>query len=468
MNEARMLRRTAELAVEFLDGVAKRPVRARLDAGELRAAFGGALPEQGEEASAVIERLARDADGGLTASAGPRYFGFVIGGSHPVAVAADWLASAWDQNCGLYATAPAVSVMEETAGGWLRDLFSLPPQSSVGFVTGCQMANFTGLAAGRHAVLEHAGWNVEQRGLYGAPEIHVVLGEEAHVTVFSALQFLGLGRERVHKVRADGQGRMLPEALREALARLPQGPTIVCAQVGNVNSGACDPVDAVADAAAERGAWLHVDGAFGLWAAASPALRHLARGVERADSWATDAHKWLNVPYDCGLAICAHPAAHRAAMTTVAPYLVQTLGSEMDALDWAPEFSRRGRGIAVYATLRHLGRAGVAALIERCSRLARRMADALAAAPGVEIVNEVVLNQVLVRFHPRAGEDSPATADALTRRVVAAVQEDGTCWLAGSTWHGMAVMRISVSNWSTGEDDADRSVAAILRAAAAG
>jgi glutamate/tyrosine decarboxylase-like PLP-dependent enzyme len=465
MSDSRVLGRAAELAREYLDGVGARPVRARLSAGELRALLGGPLGDRGEDAAAVIERLARDAEGGLIASAGPRYFGFVIGGSHPVSVAADWLVSAWDQNSGLYATTPAVSIIEETASAWLRELFGLPAQTSVGFVTGCQMANFTGLAAARHAVLEHAGWNVELRGLYGAPEIHVVLGAEAHVTVFSALQFLGLGRERVHEVAADEQGRMRPEALREVLASLPAGPTIVCAQVGNVNSGACDPVDAIADASSARGAWLHVDGAFGLWAAASPELRHLTRGIERADSWATDAHKWLNVPYDCGLAMCAHPDAHRAALTTVAPYLVQTRGSEIDPLDWAPEFSRRARGVTVYATLRHLGRRGVAELIERGSRMARRMAERLAAAPGVEVLNEVVLNQVLVRFHPPAG-DSPAAADALTRQVVTAVQDDGTCWLAGSTWHGMAVMRVSVSSWSTGEDDIDRSAAAILAALA--
>jgi glutamate/tyrosine decarboxylase-like PLP-dependent enzyme len=328
------------------------------------------------------------------------------------------------------------------------------------------MANFTGLAAGRHAVLERAGWNVELRGLYGAPEVQVVVGEEAHVTVFSALQFLGLGRERVHRVPVDEQGRMQADRLREQLRALPAGPTIVCAQVGNVNSGACDPMNAIADAVAERGAWLHVDGAFGLWSAAAPSLRHLVAGVGRADSWATDAHKWLNVPYDCGLAMCSHPAAHRAAMTTVAPYLVQTRGSEIDPLDWAPEFSRRGRGVPVYAALRHLGRGGVAELIERCCALARRMAERLAAAPGVEILNQVVLNQVLVRFHPQAGDRSEQAADEHTRRVVTGVQADGTCWLSGSNWHGKAVMRVSVSNWSTRESDIDRSAEAILRIAA--
>jgi glutamate/tyrosine decarboxylase-like PLP-dependent enzyme len=465
MADTALFRRTAELAVEYLDTLPHRPVRARLGPAALRAELGGPLPDGGEDSLAVIERMARGAEGGLVASAGPRYFGFVIGGSHPVAVAADWLTSAWDQNSGLYAAASSVSVIEETASAWLRDLFGLPAQSSVGFVTGCQMANFTGLAAGRHAVLERAGWNVELRGLYGAPEIQVVVNEEAHVTIYSALQFLGLGRERVHKVRTDAQGRMDPAALRETLARLPQGPTIVCAQVGNINTGAFDPMTEIADAAAERGAWVHVDGAFGLWAAASPALRHHVRGLERADSWATDGHKWLNVPYDCGVAICAHPGPHRAAMTAVAPYLVQTLGTELDPLDWAPEFSRRGRGVTVYATLRHLGRQGVAELIDRGCRMAKRMAERLGAAPGVEILNEVVLNQVLVRFHPASG-DSPEAVDALTRRVVELVQQDGTCWLAGSTWRGKAVMRVSICNWSTGESDVDRSADAILRLAA--
>jgi glutamate/tyrosine decarboxylase-like PLP-dependent enzyme len=318
------------------------------------------------------------------------------------------------------------------------------------------MAHFTALAAARHAVLDRVGWNVEERGLFGAPPVHVVVGEERHTTIDRALRHLGLGTAYVVPVAADGQGRMEPEALHAALDRL-EGPTIVCAQSGNVNSGACDPLDEIADAVRATDAWLHVDGAFGLWAAASPQLRHLVRGAERADSWATDAHKWLNVPYDNGIAFCAHPEPHRAAMSVRASYLVHAdEGGPRDQMDWNPEFSRRARGFPVYAAIRSLGRSGVAQLVERCCAHARRFGEALDEAPGVTVLNDVVLNQVLVRF----GDDER------THAVIQAVQEDGTCWLGGTNWHGQAAMRISVSNWSTTEDDVDRSIEAILRAAA--
>jgi glutamate/tyrosine decarboxylase-like PLP-dependent enzyme len=459
-----LLERAAELAAEYLAGLPGRPVRARASVDELRAALGGPLPEHGEPAGETLERLVRGAEPGVIASAGPRYFGFVVGGALPVALAADWLAGAWDQDAGAYSLGPSASVVEEVAGGWLLELLGLPPGASVGFTTGCQMANFTGLAAGRHAVLARAGWDVEARGLYGAPEIRVFAGEEAHVTIFSALQMLGLGRERVVRVAADAEGRMRPEALAAALAAGEAGaPAIVCAQAGCVSTGAFDPLEAIADLCAAHGTWLHVDGAFGLWAAASPALRHLTAGAARADSWATDGHKWLNVPYDCGVVACADPAAHRAAMSFSASYLVLSAGAERDPFDWVPESSRRARGFAVWAVLRHLGRDGVRALVERCCALARRMAARLATAPGVEVLNDVVLNQVLVRFTPPGGGD--AERDAFTREVVRRVQEDGTCWLGGTTWKGRAAMRISVSGWATREEDADRSVAAILRAA---
>jgi len=324
------------------------------------------------------------------------------------------------------------------------------------------MANFTGLAAARHAVLQRAGWDVEEDGLVGAPAVNVVVGEEAHVTILTALRMLGLGSRRVVRVPADGQGRLRPDELRSTLARL-EGPTIVCAQAGNVNTGGFDPVGEIADLAHERGGWVHVDGAFGLWAATSPGLRHLVRGVDRADSWATDGHKWLNVPYDCGIVIVRDAVAHKTAMTGRAAYLVQSNGAERDPQDWTPEFSRRARGFAVYAALKSLGRDGVTALVDRCCRLARRMADRLAPAPGVRILNEVVLNQVLVRFEP----DGAADGDEFTKAVVARVQREGTCWMAGSRWHGMNAMRISVSNWSTTEADIDRSAEAILAAARA-
>jgi len=451
---AALLRRTAELANEYLSGLPERHVAPQASLPALREALAFDLPDRGEPPQQVIEAIVRDGDPGVMASAGPRFFGFVIGGSLPAALAADWMTSTWDQNLGLYVLGPSYAVMEETAVRWLLELLGLPPTASLGLTTGCQMAHFVALAAARRAVLLREGWDVESQGLNGAPEVHVVGGGEAHITISIALQMLGLGAERMKRAAADEQGRMRSDALREALATC-HGPTIVCAQAGNVNTGAFDPLDEIADIVAERpGTWLHVDGAFGLWAAASPGLRHLVRGVERADSWATDAHKSLNVPYDSGIVAVSDPAVHRAAMMMNAAYLVQREGDQRDPSDWVPEFSRRGRGLAIYAALRSLGRDGVSELIERSFQLARRMAQGLSAAPGVEVLNEVALNQVLVRF----GDD-----DALTRDVVRRVQEDGTCWLSGSVWQGRAVMRISVSNWSTRETDADISTGAILR-----
>ena len=413
------------------------------------------LPRTGRPEADVLEELASAVEPGLVASSGPRYFGFVIGGTLPVALATDFLVSAWDQNPGLYATSPAVAVVEETVASWILDLLGLPPESGVGFVTGGQMANFTGLAAARHEVLRRAGWNVEERGLAGAPRVRLIASEEAHVTIFSSLRLLGFGAGTVRRVPADDQGRMRADAVAAALAD-GEGPAIVCAQAGNVNTGSFDPFSPIADACAAHGAWLHVDGAFGLWAAAAPALRSLTDGVSRADSWAVDAHKWLNVPYDCGVAIVRHAAAHRAAMTSGAAYLIQTAGAERDNFEWVPEFSRRARALPAYAALRTLGRDGVAALVTRGAALARRMAERLAAAPGVAVLNDVVLNQVLVRF---------GDSDERTRAVVSGVQEEGTCWLSGTTWRGRAAMRISVVGASTTEEDAERSVEAILRVA---
>jgi glutamate/tyrosine decarboxylase-like PLP-dependent enzyme len=458
-----LLRRTAELAIEFLDGLPDRPVMADVEVAELRRELVRDLPEEGEDAQHVVEELARIGGRAAVAMAGPRYFGFVIGGSLPPALAADWLTSTWDQNAGLYVAGPAASVVEEAVGAWLLDLFGLPPTAGYGLVTGCQMAHFTCLAAAREAVLERAGWDVTARGLFGAPEIEVVVGAEAHSTLHTALQYLGLGRDRVRTVEADGQGRLTTAGLEATLADIPDGaPLIACLQAGNVNSGSFDPFrEAIGLLRRREGAWVHVDGAFGLWAAASPALAGLVDGIGLADSWATDAHKWLNVPYDSGLAFVADARAQVRAMAPPhAAYL--EYGQERDQMSWVPEFSRRARGFTVYAALRTLGRTGVRELIERCCALARRMAERLDTTPGVEILNDVVLNQVLVRFTPPGGGD----ADAFTREVIRRVQEDGTLWLSGTTWHGMAAMRISVSNWSTTEADADRSVEAILRCAA--
>jgi glutamate/tyrosine decarboxylase-like PLP-dependent enzyme len=443
-------------ASTYLDTVADRHVGATATAAELRQALGGPLPSAGQDPVEIIDRLARAGATGTVATQGPRYFGFVVGGSMPAALGADWLVSAWDQNAGIYVLSPLVAVVEDIVAGWLRDLVG-QPDAAVGFVTGCQMANFTALAVARHHVLRQAGWDVEANGLFGAPPIDVMVSDESHYTIFNALRFLGLGSARVTRVPTDDQGRMRADALAEALAR-GTGPCIVAAQAGNVNTGAFDPIDAIADACEKRGAWLHVDGAFGLWALASGSRAHLVRGIARADSIATDAHKWLNVPYDCGIVITRHREAHRAAMTLHAAY-IETSDAERDPHDYVPEESRRGRAVTVYAALASLGREGLGALVDRCSDHARRMAERLSAHPHARILNDVVLNQVLVRIEP-PGQD----ADAATRAVIAAVQQEGTCWLGGTTWHGMAAMRVSVANWSTTEEDIDRSAQAILAA----
>ena len=454
----RALETAAAHATQFLRGLPERAVAARAGAEELRTRLGGPLPEHPSDPAEVVAQLAKLADDGLVASAGPRYFGFVVGGSLPAALAADWLAAAWDQNAGLFVLGPAAATVEDVAAGWLTELLGLPATATCGFVTGGLGANFGGLAAARNHVLARAGWDVERDGLVGAPPVEVVVGAERHVTIDVALRYLGLGSGRVRVVPADDQGRMEAAALPEVLAAL-KGPTIVCAQAGNVNSGAFDPLPAICAAGHDHGAWVHVDGAFGLWAGASPALRHLVAGVEQADSVATDAHKWLNVPYDSGLVFVAHPQAHLAAFAKVASYLTPAQGGERDPDGFVPEASRRARGFPVWAALRSLGRSGVAELVERCCGHARRFADALGAADGVEVLNEVVLNQVLVRFPDPGGDHG-----GRTREVIRRVQAGGTLWLGGTTWHGMAAMRISVSNWSTTDADVDRSVTAILQA----
>ncbi len=448
-------------AAAYLASLPDRRVAARADLTELRAALGGPLPDRADDPAAVVAALAAAVDPGVVATGGGRYFGFVVGGATPAALAADWLTSVWDQNAGLYAMGPAAAVAEEVAGGWVAELLGLPATASVGFVTGAQQANVTGLAAGRHEILRRAGWDVEADGLSGAPRPRVLVGQERHVTIDRAVRLLGLGTGAIVPVTTDDQGRMVPAALRDRLAEAA-GPAIVCAQVGNVNTGAVDPVGEICDIAHPAGAWVHVDGAFGLWAAASPRLRPLVAGVELADSWATDAHKWLNVPYDSGLIFCAHPAAHHAALGVRASYLVHGAGGERDGFNSTPEFSRRARGLAVYAAIRALGRQGVAETVERCCAMARRFADRLSGHDGVEVLNEVVLNQVLVRLRAPGGDH-----DAHTREVARLVQADGTCWLGTTSWQGQAAIRISVSNWSTDESDVDASVEAILRCAAA-
>jgi glutamate/tyrosine decarboxylase-like PLP-dependent enzyme len=448
----------ARLARDWTDALADRRFGATADLGELRARLARPLGDAGEDARTVVEELARDVDDGLVPTGGPRFFGFVIGGAFPVGIAADWLTGAWDQNGGGYVVAPALSVVEEVAAGWVRELLGLPEGSGVGFVTGGQMANFTCLAAARHAVLRDAGWDVEADGLQGAPEVRVVAGEQAHVTIAVACRMLGLGAGRMRLIATDDQGRMRPDALRHALAE-HDGPTIVCAQAGEINTGAFDPLVPITAACRAHGAWCHVDGAFGLWAAASPSRRVLLDGVEHADSWATDAHKWLNVPYDCGIAVVADAAAHRAAMTSTSAYIPAHPDDVPWGFDWTPELSRRARGVPVYATLRALGRAGVAELVDRSCEHAAHLAGRLRGVDGVEVLNDVVLNQVLVRF---------ADDDAVTDAVIEAVQRDGTCWLGGSTFRGRAVMRVSIVGWQTTTADVERSADAILAAAQAG
>src|SRR6476646_10377570 len=440
------LRAAAAHAEAFLATVDERPVATHADAAAVRGVLGGPLPEHGEDPATVIDALAAGAEPGVVATAGPRHFGFVIGGALPAALAADWLVSAWDQNAAFHSLSPAAAAIEEIASAWTLELLGLPDTASVGFVTGGQGANTTCLAAARHAVFERAGWNVERDGLIGAPPVLIVCGEQAHATIYTSLRLLGLGEQTAIRVPADAQGRMDPDALGKALAA-NDTPTIVCAQAGNVATGAFDAFGPIADVCAQHGAWLHVDGAFGLWAASAPATRHLTAGVERANSWAVDAHKWLNVPYDSALAIVADPVAHLAAMSLAGPYLVADPG-QRDGTNYVPESSRRARAVPVYAAIRSLGRAGVAAMVERNCAQAQRMAKQLNSIPGAEVLNDVVLNQVLVRL--------PGGDDA-NRSALAAVQRDGTCWLGGTTWNGRYVLRVSVSNWSTTDDDIDRS-----------
>jgi glutamate/tyrosine decarboxylase-like PLP-dependent enzyme len=450
------LRAAAAHAEAFLATVDERPVAAHADAAAVRDVLGGPLPEHGEAPAAVIDALATGAEPGVVATAGPRHFGFVIGGALPAALGADWLVSAWDQNAAFHSLSPAAAAIEEITSAWTLELIGLPDTASVGFVTGGQGANTTCLAAARHAVLSRAGWNVERDGLIGAPAVRIVCGDQAHATIYSSLRLLGLGAETPIRIPADEQGRIHPDALATTLAA-NDGPTIVCAQAGNVATGAFDAFGSIADACAQHGAWLHVDGAFGLWAAAAPATAHLTVGVERADSWAVDAHKWLNVPYDGAMAIVADPDAHLAAMSLAGPYLVADPG-QRDNTNYVPESSRRARAVPVYAAIRSLGRRGIAEMIERNCAQARRMAKRLSSIPGAEVLNDVVLNQVLVRL--------PGGDDA-NRAAVAAVQRDGTCWLGGTTWNGEYVLRVSISNWATTDEDVDRSAGAIAAAVTA-
>ncbi len=453
-----LLERTTRIANEFLDSLPGRPVAPRSDASAMLAAFDRPLANEGADPVAVIDELARTADAGLTAMPSGRFFGWVIGGGLPSAIAADWLTSVWDQNTGSGDGTPAAAAVEHVALRWVADLLELPAGSGA-LVTGAQMASFVGLAVARAEVLRGVGWDLEADGLTGAPPIEVVVGAERHGTIDRALRMLGFGTRQVRIVEADREGRLRADQLQLS----GDGPLIVCAQAGNVNGGSFDPLVAigeqVADAKQRRPVWLHLDGAFGLWARVAPARRTLVDGAELADSWSTDAHKWLNTPYDCGIALVRDAAAHRRTFHGGATYLP---GDAVvpNPFDHTPELSRRARGFALWAALRELGRAGVADLVERCCALAATFAAGLAALDGVEIMNEVLLNQIVVRFRDPTGADD----DAHTRKVTAEVTSGGVCFPSITTWRGVAGMRISVSNWSTDEDDVRRSIDAIARA----
>jgi glutamate/tyrosine decarboxylase-like PLP-dependent enzyme len=442
-------REAARRGITYLENLKHRPVSPTQEMLSGLISFDEPVPESPQDVLETLKLLDTAGSPATMATADGRYFGFVIGGSLPAPLAANVLAAAWDQPAGLFAASPVGTKLEEVALGWLLDLLGLPAKSGGGFVTGATMANFSGLAAARHTLLSQTGWNVEAQGLFGAPPITVVVGDEVHVSLLKGLSLLGFGRERVIRVPVDGQGRMKAQAL-PAIS----GPTLVCIQAGNVNTGAFDPAREICQWAHDAGAWVHVDGAFGLWAAVSPEYAHLTAGFSDADSWATDAHKWLNVPYDCGLVFCRDAAALRAALTHIpAAYLVE--GSRREPMEYTPEMSRRARGVEVWAALRTLGRSGIAEMISRCCKHAARFAEGLAAA-GYEILNEVQLNQVLVSF-----------GDAeKTRNVIEAIQQDGTCWCGGTVWQGRTAMRISVSSWATTEEDVERSLVAMLRIAA--
>jgi glutamate/tyrosine decarboxylase-like PLP-dependent enzyme len=450
------------LSLAHLESLRDAPVGAKVDLAALRRRLAKPLRREGLPPEQVLAELATDVAGGLVGSAGGRFFGWVMGGALPAALGADWLTAAWDQNAAIYACAPAAAVVEEVVGSWLKELLGLPAHASFALVTGCQMAHTTCLAAARHALLAERGWDVEEKGLFGAPPLRLLSSAERHGTVERAVRLLGLGRGQIVDLATDDQGRLLPAALDEALQREPAAPTIVLLQAADLNIGAYDPFDVLIPLARNAGAWVHVDGAFGLWAAASPRYRSLLAGVEAADSWATDGHKWLNVPYDSGYAFVARPQAHRAAMTHRAAYLSHDAEAR-DQIDWTPEWSRRARGFPTYAALRQLGRDGLAEMIERSCRAARGLVAGIGSLPGAETGWHPTLNQGLVRFlDPRPG----ATAgdhDRWTDRVIAEIAAAGEAFFGGTTWRGRRMMRVSVCNWQTSEEDVERAVKSVAR-----
>jgi len=457
------LKRAAEIAGQYIDSFDRHSVSVEPDPGVLRAKLTKELTADGVPGLQVIDELARDAEEGLLHSAGGRFFGWVIGGGLPVSIAADWLTSAWDQNAAAYSCSPSAAIIEDVVGAWLKDILRLPEGASFALVTGCQMAHITALAAARHRILADRGWSVERQGLAGCPRIRVLVGEH-HETLLRALRHLGIGTDAVVQVAQKDDGTVDVSAMRAALEADADAPTIVALAAGDLNRGAFDPFGEVCDLAHAHGAWVHVDGAFGLWVAASDRLRHLVAGIEKADSWATDAHKWLNVPYDSGLAFVADPESHKAAMTIPVAYKVE-VENVRDQFEWGPEWSRRARGIPLYAALRSLGRNGVAGIIERCCDLTLELVDGLAALPGVEALTAPIINQGLVRFLDRGdGAGGALDHDARTDQVIARINASGEAWFGPTTWNGMRVMRISVCNFRTSKDDITRTIAAVREA----
>ncbi len=445
-------------AATYIDSLGSRPIVASAGVSELRRRFGKPLPIEGIAAEAVIDELVRDAEGGILGSGSGRFFGWVIGGALPVAVAADWLTAAWDQNAASNATAPAEAVVEEVCGEWARELFGLPSSASFAFVTGCQMAHTTALAAARHKLLADRGWNVEESGLAGAPALKILTTENRHESILRALRLLGLGTDSVDYVSSDNMGRMEMGALDAALARAGEAPVVVCLQAGDLNTGVFDPFERACEIGHAANAWVHIDGAIGLWVAGSERHRHLLAGAEAADSWATDAHKWLNVPFDSGLVFVAHAPAHRAAFSQDTSYSMPREGLR-NQKDWNPEWSRRGRAFPVYAAMRALGRKGIADIVDRCCAHADRLVRGIGALQRAEVVAAPIINQGLVRFLSRDGDH-----DRYTDEVIGRIQAQGVAWFGGVTWRGMRVMRVSVCNWRTTDEDIDRTIASVEEA----
>ncbi|MBK8084415.1 MAG: aspartate aminotransferase family protein [Devosia sp.] len=458
-NLRHLLGRAVDHAVAYRAALGENSGKPEADYYQMREALKSPLPEVGNAPEAVLEELIGRISPGLMPMAGPRFFGFVIGASHPAGVAADWMVTAWGQNAGYHTPTPGAAAIEEVAEAWLLDILDLPRESSIGFVTGATVANAVGLAAARTRVLLDVGWDVDADGLFGAPEVAVLVGDDAHSSVFSALQMLGFGYRRVHRIATDDQGRMRPEALATVLETL-SGPKIVIAQAGQINTGAYDRFTEIVAIAHAHGAWVHVDGAFGLWARATASHKHLTEGIEGADSWVTDGHKWLQVPYDSGFAIVRDREAHQRAMTQWGSYLPSINPGDRVPSAFVPELSRRARGIPVWAMLKTLGRDGVAALVERHCAYARRFAERLDAEPGINLINIVTINQVIVNF----GDGDAESRKASTEAVIARVQQEGICFVGGAAWHGEWVLRISVSSGETAEQDVDRSADAIINA----